>query len=176
MSQVHSRRTRDDFLSGLAFCALGIYMAAEGLSMPGAGGFIEEGGEPGRVPVLLGVIIGALGAMLMARSARAGFQWLRRRAPAPIEASTNRRVALATALGCTFYGVVLTGLRIGGWDVPFSLGTALFVFGFVVIAERNGPGRSAGRLRRCASAAIFALVVSVAVTVVFERWFFVTLP
>ena len=172
MNQVHPRRARDDFLAGIAFCALGIYLAVEGLAMPGAGGFIEEGGEPGRVPVMLGVILGALGAVLMARSGRAALHWLRRRPPMEADASISPRAALTTALGCSLYGVVLMGLRVGGWDVPFGLATALFVFGFVVIAERDRPDRFRGWV----TAAVFALTVSIAVTFVFERWFFVTLP
>lgn len=140
--------------------------------MPGAGGFIEEGGEPGRVPIILGVIIGALGAVLMGRSGPAAFHWLRHRPPMEADAAISPRAALTTALGCSLYGAVLMGLRVGGWDVPFSLATALFVFGFVVIAEWNRPGR----FRRFVSAAVFAVIVSIVVTVVFERWFFVTLP
>lgn len=175
MNQIHPRRARDDFLSGIAFCAFGIYMAVEGLGMPGAGGFIEQGGEPGRVPVMLGVIIGALGALLVVRSGRGAFVWLRRRPQAETDASINPRAALITAFGCSLYGLVI-GLRIGGWDLPFSLATAVFVFGFVVIAEWKRPEQAAGRLRRCVSAAVFALIVGIAVTMVFERWFFVTLP
>ena len=176
MNQVHSRRARNDFLQGIAFCAFGIYIAVEGFRMPGAGGFIEEGGEPGRVPIILGVVIGALGAMLMVRSARAAVGWLRHRPPKEADASINPRVALVTAVGCSLYGVVLLGLRICGWDVPFSLVTALFIFGFVVIAEWSMREQRIGRLRRGVSAALFALTISIVVTFVFERWFFVTLP
>ncbi len=176
MNQVHPRRARNDFLQGVAFCAFGLYMAVEGFGMPGAGGFIEAGGEPGRVPVMLGIIIGTLGATLMARSARAALTWLRQRPPREVDDSINPRVALMTAAGCTLYGVVLIGLQIGGWKVPFSLGTALFVFAFIVIAEWNMPERRAGRLPRWVSAAMFAVAISIAVSFVFERWFFVTLP
>ena len=45
-----------DFISALVFLVLGVYMIVEGLRMPGAGGFIEVGGEPGKVPILLGAI------------------------------------------------------------------------------------------------------------------------
>lgn len=176
MNQVHSRRARNDFLQGIAFLAFGIYLAVEGFGMPGAGGFIEEGGEPGRVPIMLGAVIGALGAMLMVRSIRGALDWLRHRPPKAIDATTNPRVALMTAVGCSLYGAMLMGLQIGGWKVPFSLGTTLFIFAFVVIAEWNLPEPRVGRFRRCVSAAIFALAISIAVTVVFERWFFVTLP
>lgn len=172
MNQAHPHGARDDILAGIAFCALGVYLVLEGLAMPAAGGFIEEGGEPGRVPVMLGAIIGALGAALLARSGRAALHGLRQHPPREADPSISPRAALTTALGCSLYGVVLMGLNVGGWDVPFSLVTALFVFGFIVLAEQDRPRR----LQRFVSAAIFALAVGLTVSVVFERWFFVALP
>ena len=58
-----------DFLTGLVIFVLGIYMVFEGLRMPGAGGFIEAGGEPGRVPVMLGAILALLALALISRAA-----------------------------------------------------------------------------------------------------------
>ena len=46
---------------------LGVFMAVEGAGMPGPEqvSYIEEGGEPGRVPILVGVILAVFAAILL---------------------------------------------------------------------------------------------------------------
>jgi len=201
-----SRMHAADFWASICFFIVGAYMAVEGLGMPGAGGLIEEGGEPGTVPVLLGTIIALLAAILLVRSVTAGGY-----RPSALKTDDgDERAGLwrsgITAIGCSVYAVGLVGARIGGWHVPYGLATALFVFAFIVIAEwQLAPEHAARRwnwattrLPAVASiagasaaaipvawrpyawlvlnAAVMAILVSTIVTVVFERYFFVVLP
>jgi hypothetical protein len=195
-----------DFWASLAFFVVGVYMAVSGLGMPGAGGFIEEGGEPGKVPILLGTIIALLALTLLIRSTLAGgYRFSAIRTEDPGERAGLWRCGI-TALGCSVYAVGLVGARIGGWDVPYSGATALFVFLFVVISEwplaaEHGARRWQGLTTRwpgvasavagigaplpagwhpyawlVVNAAVMAVIISALVTIVFERYFFVALP
>jgi hypothetical protein len=195
-----------DFITAIAFFLLGVYMISEGLQMPGAGGFIEKGGEPGRVPVLLGAIIAAFAAVLLVRSVVAGGH----RLGELMAATTGNRVGLVrgvvTAAGCSLYAVGLVGAQIAGWRVPYSLATGLFVFAFIAASEwreadeagarrwrwlcdrlpsvagllRSAFGVLGPRGAACAwlvvTAGLQAVIVAAAVTYLFERQFYVTLP
>ncbi len=130
-SVVDSPMAKADFISALIFFVLGIYMIAEGLKMPGAGGFIEVGGEPGKVPVLLGAIIAFFAIILLVRSVvRRGYRiW----DVGAIDAESKNgilRIAI-TAVGCSFYAVGLLGAQIAGWDVLYHQATGFFIFIFV---------------------------------------------
>ncbi|MEJ8570559.1 hypothetical protein [Microbaculum marinum] len=201
-----SRMHAADFWASICFFIVGVYMAVSGLGMPGAGGFIEDGGEPGRVPILLGVVIALLALTLLVRSALAGgFRPSAIRTEDPAERAGLWRCGV-TAAGCSVYAVGLVGARIGGWHVPYDAATALFVFLFVVIAEwplatehgarrwqrlsERWPGIAAvvagigaplpaawrPRAWLVVNAALMAVIVSALVTIVFERYFFVALP
>lgn len=143
-----------DFLTGLVLLALGVYLTVEGLRMPGAGGFIEAGGEPGRVPVMLGAIITVLAAVLVVRSVRAGgHRWMLDPGPG----NSDRRIgamrcAVAAAL-CSGYAVGLLGAEIAGFRVPYPLATFLFLAAFIAVFEwpaaaENGARRAAWARRR----------------------------
>lgn len=195
-----------DFWASICFFIVGVYMAVSGLGMPGAGGFIEEGGEPGRVPNLLGTIIALLALTLLIRSALAGgYKLSAIRTDDASERAGLWRCSI-TALGCSVYAVGLVGARIGGWHVPYHAATALFVFLFIVISEwplavEHGARRRqwlTARMPRLAgfvaaigaplpaawrphawlvvNAAIMAVIISALVTIIFERYFFVALP
>lgn len=203
---VTTRMHAADFWTSIGFFILGVYMAFTGVGMPGAGGLIEEGGEPGRVPIILGAIIALLSMILLVRSVLAGgYRMSGNRIDDPAERSGLWRCAV-TAAGCSLYAVGLVGARIGGWHVSYESATILFVFLFVIVAEwplaaDNGarrwrwlvsrwPGLAAIVARIGAplpalwrpyawlavNAAIMAIIVSALVTVVFERYFFVALP
>jgi hypothetical protein len=195
-----------DFWASICFFVLGVYMAVSGLRMPGAGGLIEKGGEPGRVPFLLGVVIAVLAVGLLFRSVMAGgYRLSAIRTEDETERAGLWRCAV-TAVGCSVYAVGLVGAKFAGWHVPYGGATALFVFAFIVISEwslaaehgakrwqsltRSWPTLAAnvaliGRPLPPAwkpfawlmvNAAVMAVVVSAVVTIVFERYFFVTLP
>lgn len=123
---------RADFVSSLIFFVLGIYMVAEGWSLPGAGGFIEPGGEPGRVPILLGVIVALCAVVLLVRSvSRHGHKLFENRQTDDVKKTGFIRTTL-TAVGCSFYAVGLLGANIAGWEVMYPQATAMFLFLFIV--------------------------------------------
>lgn len=138
---------RADFLTSLVLFALGLYMSVEGLRMPGAGGFIVRGGEPGRVPIMLGAIIALLAVILLVRSVRRGGHRLRGvRLTDPDMRSGAIRCAV-TALVCSVYAVGLLGLTIGGYEVQYRDATFLFL-GVFIIGSEWGFARELAELRR----------------------------
>ncbi len=197
---------RADFLSSLVFFVLGIYMVMEGIAMPGAGGFIEVGGEPGKVPILLGVIIVFFSVILLFRSiSEQGYKLTQKPAQEVAEPTGALRSAL-TAAGCSFYAVGLLGASIAGHDVMYHEATALFIFLFIVGFEwQSAPELGAGRwswlqnkmpvvastlqalfgflsadraplVWVIVSALVQAVLVTWAVTYLFEQEFYVKLP
>lgn len=195
-----------DFLTGLVLLALGTYMIVEGLGLPGAGGFIEAGGEPGRVPIMLGAAIACLALVLIVRAARAGGYRLGGGAPLGDDERVGvRRCALTAAL-CAVYAVGLIGAEIAGWRVAYHQATFVFVFVFIVVFEadsaRENAARTHGVLSRAVPGLVRALgdvfafvppraapyawlasvalaqaaIVTALVTWLFERQFYVKLP
>ncbi len=197
---------RADFLASLIFLALGVYMAVEGLRMPGAGGFIAKGGEPGRVPVMLGVIIAFLAIVLLVRAVRQGGHRLTGiRISDPDVRSGTMRCAV-TAVVCSLYAVGLLGATLGGYEVQYHEATFLFLTIFIIGSEWEFAGelaalrrerwtRRAPRLTRAvqgmlgfvpaayaphvwlvALAVLQAALIAWAVSYVFENEFYVKLP
>jgi len=198
-----------DFLTSIAFFILGVYMIVEGWRLPGAGGFIEQGGEPGRVPIMLGAILAIFAVILMTRSvARQGHRLTEKTEATETSAETRtgvRRSAI-TAIGCSLYAVGVLGSKWFGWHVPYPLATGLFLFLFITgfewdSAPEQGAKRwawletkapsFAGRIRSAfgfvgperapyvwliLTALVQAVLVSWAVSYLFERQFFVQLP
>ncbi len=195
-----------DFVTGLILLALGVYMIFEGLRLPGAGGFIEVGGEPGRVPIMVGSAIALLAMALVGRAIARGGYRLRVTAPIPAAVRVGARRCLAVAALCSFYAVGLLGAEIGAWKVAYHQATFAFLLVFVVAFEwRFAPELAAGSRaffdRRApvlarAVGAVFAFVppraapylwlltvallqaalVTWAVTYLFEQQFYVKLP
>ncbi len=197
---------RADFLSALVFFVLAVYMVVEGLGMPGAGGFIEAGGEPGKVPILLGAILAFFSVILLCRSiSEQGYRLLRKSKSENAEPRGALRSVL-TAAGCSFYAIGLLGASFMGRDVLYHEATALFIFLFIVgfewsEASELGPLRwrwlqeklpsvatflqkifsfidadRAPYVWVIASALIQAILVSWGVTYLFEQEFYVKLP
>jgi hypothetical protein len=195
-----------DFLTGLILVALGIYMIFEGTRLPGEGGFIEAGGEPGRVPIMVGGAILLLAAALVIRSVGRGGHRLRGAGPV---ADTQRRGllrCLGAAVLCSLYAVGLLGAEIAGWKVAYQEATFVFLLVFIVAFEwrfapeladarcaffaRRAPGLARAAARRLAFlppgavpfvwlvalAAIQSALVTWAVTYLFEQQFYVKLP
>ncbi|MEM7693133.1 MAG: hypothetical protein AAF318_01670 [Pseudomonadota bacterium] len=175
-----------DFITAIIFLCLGGYMIAEGLSLPGAGGFIEKGGEPGRVPIFLGSAIIASAIVLLLRAIARGGARLTLTLPQNPDVRAGLIRAIATALGCTFYGIGLLGAPLFGLDLPYALATGLFIFAFIVIAEwpEAGSQRLAGLLPATVApkawlmltAGLQAVLTAVAVAYLFEQQFLVRLP
>jgi hypothetical protein len=202
--------TRADFVTSILFLVLGVYLAYEGWGMPEAGPIIEPGGEPGRVPVMLGVFITLCASALLVRSVGRGGH--RSTSAENLNSSgdddrTQRRLkCILTALGCSFYAVGLIGSSWFGLPVPYHVATVAFIFIFIVgfeweLAPELGskrwawltgkaPGLAkflatilsfvstsrAPYLWLIATALIQALLVTWAVTHLFEQEFYVTLP
>lgn len=201
---------RADFFASIIFFVLGVYLAYEGLGMPGAGPIIEPGGEPGRVPVLLGVIISVCAAALLVRSVgRGGHRSVVSEGSNVTDSDDlkpGRIRGILTAVGCSFYAVGLVGSSWFDWNVPYRVATGLFILLFIVASEW-GLAPELGRARWAwlnnklpriarffasvfgflgtskapyvwlfASASIQALLVTWAVTHLFEQEFYVTLP
>ncbi|MCG6874540.1 MAG: hypothetical protein LJE97_05570 [Betaproteobacteria bacterium] len=197
---------RADFLTSLIFLALGVYMAVEGLRMPGAGGFIVKGGEPGRVPVMLGVIIALLAIILLVRAVRQGGHRLAGIRLADPDLRSGAIRCGVTAAFCSFYAVGMIGATLWGHEVQYAAATFLFLAVFIVGSEwgfaqelalqrRERWMRRTPRLARAvqsvlgfvpaayapyvwlvALALIQAALVSWTVAYVFESQFYVKLP
>lgn len=158
---------RADLVFSIVLVALGVATVVESVRMPTLAHLgVHPMSAPGLTPGVVGVVIAALGLVLLLRSALA----LARGGGAAGEAGafdrvTWARLALALAL-CLGYALGLVG------RVPFLWATVLFVFVFVVAFGWRG----ADRRRLVVAAAALALAAGFAVTLLFERVFLVRLP
>jgi hypothetical protein len=159
-----------DFITGLVLTLLGAAVVWASLDMPRfEDRNIDPYTAPGLVPAALGVIILALGAVLLVRAGRAG-GW--RLWPAAQRSSGDpgvRRLVLSAAL-CLIYAGGLVG------TLPFWLATFLFITAFVVLFEWPLAISRADRLNRLAFAPLLAAVIAVVVTMLFQYVFLVRLP
>jgi hypothetical protein len=201
-----SSMSKADFVTSLIFFVLGLYMIVEGLGMPGAGGFIEVGGEPGKVPVLLGVIIALLAIVLLFRAVVEGGHRLTQKTAGDVDEPSGAFRCTITAFGCALYAVGLLGSTIGGWTVMYQEATVLFICLFIVgfewqSAPELGQKRWSRLLEKRPSVAAWlqsvfgfvtasqapylwliftalvqALLVAWGVTYLFEQEFYVKLP
>jgi hypothetical protein len=202
---VEDEMPKADFITSLVLFVISAMLVGEGLSLPGAGGLIMKGGEPGRVPVFLGLCIAAMAIVLLVRSISQNGHRLR---GVPDFDGVQRGAlmrALAVAAGGTFY-VSLLGYDFSGADLDYVVLTFAFILAFIVIAdwkrapeiagrrwqtfERRAPATAArlaggvsfvSRARApyvwlFTSAAIQAAVLAIVIAYVFERQFFVRLP
>ena len=126
---------------------------------------------PGLWPAIIGIVLAALGGILMLRSWQraASIGW-----DTAEEDDTDyappRSFALAVAL-FAIYALLLVGR-----GLPFWLGTALFVTAFVFVFQFAGR-KTSGRIGRGALVAIACgTVTAAAVTYLFEHLFYVRLP
>lgn len=167
-----NKMAKADFVTGLIFLVLGIYMVLEGLKMPGVGGFIELGGEPGRVPIMIGGTIAFLALLMLLRSSHQGGWQVWKIG----QLTDNERIGglrtVLTAAGCTFYALGLIGGSLMGFDIPYEVATAIFIFLFIVGFE----GHQTGRLRLMVMAGLQAVIITGAVVYLFEQKFYVVLP
>jgi len=84
------------------------------------------------VPVLLGSIVALFALILLVRSVyRRGYLLMVRDPAVPVDHSGYVRTAV-TAVICSVYAVGLVGATIAGWQVPYEFATAVFLFLFIV--------------------------------------------
>jgi hypothetical protein len=165
-------RPRTDLLTGAFFALFGLTIIYLAWLMPT---YTDQKGEiytaPGLVPAFYGTIIAILSLWLVVRSIRRGaLQPGGGDAPAvPREGYSNVRLALSAALGLLFVFGLLGRL-------PFWLSSALFIFLFITLFEWRSEQTWQERLRPLVAAAAIGLATGVAVTLVFERIFYVRLP
>ena len=173
------RATRADAVTGAGLVLLGLLVAFEGWRMPSYVRFGNSAwSDPGVVPIMVGLVLAVLGAILGWRA----YSALR---AAPVGGGVGggtatdpgawMRVALALAL-CLLFAGVLVG------RVPFWAAAWAFLFAFVVVFDRM-DGRVAARSPdarttaiRLALAAVIASVGALAVTTIFQDVFLVRLP
>ena len=162
---------RVDLWTGAAFLALGLGTLALALQMPT---FKEQKGEiytaPGLVPGIYGIVISVLSVWLIVRSLQRGRAGESAQSEAaPPDGSSNLRLALAAALGLIFC-VGLIG------RMPFWAAAATFVTAFIALFEWRSGDTWSRRAVRLGTAALQGLITGAAVTLVFEKLFYVRLP
>lgn len=166
---------RADLITAIILVCFGLGVVEEAWRMPRlAERQINPLTVPGLVPGLLGAVLAIMGAILLVRSVYAGRH---RPAPAHPDAAATGPVsgdswgrALLTGLMCFAYAAGLVG------HVDFRAATALFVFAFVVVFEWAPGDTPSLRARKVGLAAVLAVLVAVAVALVFQELFLVRLP
>ncbi|MDF2780329.1 MAG: hypothetical protein K0S96_133 [Geminicoccaceae bacterium] len=156
-----------DFVTGLAFAALGVATVVESLRMPA---FAELNAEPytapGVVPGLLGAALALLGALLSLRALAA---------PRPAHVAEDApahawpRVAAAFALCMVYAGVLVS-------RVPFQLATFVFILAFILTFELWDGNLRARWLRPTIVAVLIAGLISFGIGYVFQAIFLIRLP
>jgi hypothetical protein len=194
-----------DFLTGLVLLAVAALLVGEGVRLPGAGGLIMKGGEPGRVLIFLGLVIAAFAVVLIVRAVGQGGHRLGRRLALDAERKGAVVRAIAVAAGGTLY-VSLLGRSFAGVALDYAWLTFGFVLAFIAIAEwKLAPEIAARRWQKLQSrapglaggiASLFSFVpqrraphvwllvtataqaalIAVVVAYVFEKQFLVQLP
>ena len=195
-----------DFVTGILLFLTGIYMVLEGMRMPPAGGFIEAGGEPGRVPILLGCILSLLSGLLIVRSTMHGGHRLSNNKALSKNSKAGLIRSTLTAAGCSLYALGLLGSTFLGLSIRYDVATMLFLLVFILAAEwsesteRELQHRQASaphlpklsmaiskytgvdsvywvaKIKLFITALLQAVIVSFTVTYLFEQQFFVKLP
>jgi len=162
-----SAMVKADFVTGLAFAALGIATVVESLRMPAFAELnVEPYTAPGVVPGLLGAALALLGALLSLRALAAP-----RPAREAEEAADHAwpRVAAAFALCMVYAGVLVS-------RVPFQLATFLFIIAFILAFELWDGNLRARWLRQTIVALVIAGLISFGVSYVFQAIFLIRLP
>jgi Tripartite tricarboxylate transporter TctB family len=162
-----SGMVKRDFVSGLAFVALGIATVVESLRMPA---FAELEAEfytaPGIVPGLLGAGLALLGALLSLHAA-AGQD----RGQAATAGADHAwpQVGAAFALCMVYAGVLVS-------RIPFQLATFLFIVAFILTFELWDARLRARWRRQTIIAVALAALLAFGISYLFEAIFLIRLP
>ena len=167
---------RTDLWIAAVFFVFGATVAWLAFLMPR---YAEQKGEiytaPGLVPGFYGVVIFLLSIWLAVRAVRQGAlqphgtEAAGSQAKGQSNGTSDLRLAGAAALGLVF----VVGL-IG--RVPFWLASAIFVAMFTILFEWQSDQPWPVRARRIGEAVLLGLATGLAVTLVFEKVFYVRLP
>ncbi|VAW11942.1 hypothetical protein MNBD_ALPHA09-2373 [hydrothermal vent metagenome] len=162
---------RADFITAVVLILLGLGALVESAGMPRFETLnIEPYTVPGIVPGVLSFILILLGMLLLVRAcAKGGWRLDPRRAVALFLSPDNKRLTIALVLTLG-YAAGLVG------RVPYWLATVIFVFFFTATYEWSGDDGAGPRARKLATAGVQAVLVAIAVTVVFQEIFLVRLP
>jgi putative tricarboxylic transport membrane protein len=164
---------RADFLTGIALICVSLYVLIESWRMPRLEHLkVHPLSVPGIVPAFIAAVLLLFGAILVIRSIRRGghrlevsYEGFRRILSIP----GNQRLLLTAILSISYAGFLIGTL-------PYWLVTGLFIFVFIILFEWE-RGMNLARQRKCIiSAALIAVLLSAAITIVFERLFLVALP
>ncbi len=166
-----SSMDKADLVTSLLLIVLGLGAVIESWRMPRLEELaVNPYTVPGIVPGLLGAIIVLLGMILLVRALRRGgwrldaggvLELLRR--------ESARRLYLSLVL--TFgYAAGLVG------KIPYWLATVIFVFLFITLFEWQSAAAPSQRVKAMGIALAQAVVVTAAVTAVFQYLFLVRLP
>ena len=166
-------RLRGDFLFAFGWIGLGIAILIGSVTMDRLEKQdINPYTIPGLLPGLLGIAMTILGALLAARSWRAGPL----RAANIGSASSNRgeykRLLLVLGL-CLSFGVILVG-----HGLPFWLAAAIFVT-VAILSLQYQQRQTTGQeltVRRFVTSAAIGLGAGIIITIIFQEIFLVRLP
>ncbi|MCX8116644.1 MAG: tripartite tricarboxylate transporter TctB family protein [Desulfobacterota bacterium] len=162
-----------DFVTGLLLMGLSLYVIIEAGRMPRLEHLkVHPLSVPGLVPSFLASVLFVFGAVLTLRSALRGGHRLSismRGLSQTLKAPENKRLLL-TGLLSLIYALLLIG------RLPYPLATGLFIFTFILLFEWEPVGNAGRKGRTLFSALAIATLSSIAITLIFERLFLVSLP
>jgi hypothetical protein len=162
-----------DFLTGLVLIFLSLYVIFESWKMPRLEHLkVHPLSVPGLVPAFLAAVILIFATVLVIRSVLRGGHRLTLTFKGflqTLRSPENQRLLL-TAVLTIAYAAFLIG------TLPYGLATGLFIFVFIVLFEWKKGINIAQQRRGILSASLIAILSAVAITLVFERLFLVSLP
>jgi len=164
---------RADFITGLGIILLSLYVIIESWRMPRLEHLkIHPLSAPGIVPAFIGGVLLIFGLILTLRSIRKKGHHIKITAKGVRELLNhpgNQRLLLTAILSIGYAGFLIGNLSYG-------LATGLYIFIFITLFEWKQETILKQRWKGLIMAIIIAVISSVAITLVFERLFLVTLP
>jgi len=161
---------RADLWSALVWIVLGLSIAWGGWTMDRLAYLgVTFYTIPGLVPLLLGLSIAFMGAILLLRSMRAG-ALTPSGAGTPVKLADNWRILTMLPL-CLIFVIGLIGQ-----GVEFQISAAIFIAAFVIIFEFEERRAAGQTLRGIAVAVAYGAIAGLAIQYVFEDLFLLRLP
>lgn len=162
-----------DFVTGIALMVLSLYVIIESWRMPRFEHLkVHPLSVPGIVPAFIAFVLFIFGAILFIRSVRNSGHRIRTTTASLRKVWVqpgNQRLIMTTILTIGYAGFLIG-------KMPYGLATGLFIFAFIILFEGKRDMNFA-QWRRCIiSAVLIASTSTIAITLIFERLFLVTLP